>query len=208
MANDDNRIIAFDSNVLTYFLSGNRGHYDWGNNAGLTDQHIAAVRIFLYCRPFIPPTVKAEALRIPDTVRAAEHLSFIDGNFAEIVPYDWDLDRIQQRALELQPDHVQRDIDDCRIVAEVEYWDIPVLVTNDRGLQSLSSHTRVRLEKPSEYWASLAIPRGTPPEWMPGQGHPLRNESWWRWGKGDRDKTGTIANRQARMPTQSARFLR
>ena len=34
----------------------------------------AAVRLFLYCRPFIPPTVRAEAERISDEAKAKEHL--------------------------------------------------------------------------------------------------------------------------------------
>jgi hypothetical protein len=29
--------------------------------------------------------------------------------------------------------------------------------------------------------ASFEIPRGTRPQWIPGAGHPIRDEMWWRW---------------------------
>jgi hypothetical protein len=99
-----------------------------------------------------------------------------------MMPADDQLQTIERRALALQPHHQENDLDDCRIVAEVELdGEVLVLVTNDRKLRSLAPHTWIRLERPSDYWATLAIPRGTPPLWTPADGHPLEHETWWRW---------------------------
>lgn len=176
------RYLAFDSNILSYFLEGNRGNYARPHDDALTDEIIAAVRLFLYCQPLIAPTVRTEALCIGDPAKLEEHLSFIDKNFGELVPDADQLKDIERRALELQPHHPKRDLDDCRIVAEVEQdGGIPVLVTYDRGLLSLAPHACIKLQRPTECWASLAIPRGTPPTWTPAPGHPLHEETWWRW---------------------------
>ena len=60
VADYNDRLIAFDSNILTYFLDANRGHYCLTPGDPLEQQRIAAMRLFLYCRPVIVPTVKAE----------------------------------------------------------------------------------------------------------------------------------------------------
>ena len=117
-----------------------------------------------------------------------QHSVFIDTNFGELFLDEDQQVSIERRALELQPYHPERDLDDCRIVAEVEAdGDVPVLVTNDGDLRALAPHTRIRLERPSECWASFAIPRGTPPVWTPGGGHPLRTETWWPGNEADGD---------------------
>ena len=88
MLDYNDRMLAFDSNTLTYFLSGNRGDYIWAYDPPLTDQYVAAVRLFYYCRPFVSPTVTAEALRISDPVKKEEHLSFISVCLGERPFYD------------------------------------------------------------------------------------------------------------------------
>ncbi len=45
---DDRRPVGFDSNVLTYFLDGNRGSFAFAPNDPLAPQRVAAVRLFLY----------------------------------------------------------------------------------------------------------------------------------------------------------------
>jgi hypothetical protein len=77
---EDRRYVAFDSNVLTYFLDGNRGNYRLAPDDPLADQRIAAVRLFLYCAPFIVPTVRDESSSILDPIKLDEHMSFIDTN--------------------------------------------------------------------------------------------------------------------------------
>jgi hypothetical protein len=176
------RIIAFDSNVLTYFLDANRGNYALTPNDPLAPQRVAAMRLFLYCRPFIMPTVKAEAERIRNPEKLEEHMRSIGLSFGEFVPDERQEASIKRRAGELQHQH-PKGLNDYLILAEVEEdGDIPVLVTWDIQLtDNLAPHTGIRLESPVECFEAFNIPRGTPPEWTPAPGHPLANETWWRW---------------------------
>lgn len=178
---NDPRNIAFDSNVLTYFLDGNRGDYSMRAGDPLAEQRIAAVRLYMYAQPYIVPTVRAEAARILDVPKLDEHRRFIDFNFGEIWLHDWQQKRTDQRATELQAYH--GDADDCRIVAEIEeHGHIWVLVTCDLRLQErLSPHARIRIETPTQCWSSFAIASGTMPPRSPAPGHPLATETWWRW---------------------------
>jgi hypothetical protein len=173
--------IAFDSNVLTFFLDANRGAYAAAPGDPLRDERIAAFRLFLFCRPFIVRTVTAEAARIGNDPKLREHMAFIGTNFAECVPDDDQIEAIEQRARELDPHHPGQ-TDDCRILAETENCGVPILVTFDTRFQKrLSAHTRISIQTPVECWDSLAIPRGTTSQWSPAPGHPLANETWWRW---------------------------
>jgi hypothetical protein len=70
---DDDRPIALDSNVLTYFLDVNRGSYAMSANDPMAGQRIAAVRLFLYGTTFIPPTVRTEAENILDPEKLELH---------------------------------------------------------------------------------------------------------------------------------------
>ena len=99
------RIIAFDSNVLTYFLDANRGNYALTPNDPLAPQRVAAMRLFLYCRPFIMPTVKAEAERIRNPEKLEEHMRSIGLSFGEFVPDERQEASIKRRAGELQHQH-------------------------------------------------------------------------------------------------------
>src|SRR5437016_4515922 len=128
------RPVAFDSNVLTYFLDGNRGSYALSPNGALATQRIASVRLFLYCQSFIVPTVRLEAERIRKPARLDEHIQSINYTFAEVIPDDEQEAAIQRRAHELLSHH--NDLDDCRVLAEVEQdGAIPVLVTMDKDFR-------------------------------------------------------------------------
>ena len=179
---DNDRIIAFDSNVLAYFLDGNRGSYAMSATDPLADQRIAAVRLFLYGTTFIPPTVRTEAEAILNPQKYEEHIRFINYTFAEIVPDGPQVRWIENRTQELLPHHTTG-LNDCRIVAEVEQdGAIPVLVTFDGGLKrDLEPHACIRIQTPVECCAGFDIPRGTRSKWVPAPGHPLANETWWRW---------------------------
>ena len=138
---EDRRYVAFDSNVLTYFLDGNRGNYRLAPDDPLADQRIAAVRLFLYCAPFIVPTVRDESSSILDPIKLDEHMSFIDTNFGEFIPDDDQEESIGRRTSQLLPHH-PRGPNDCRIVAEVEEdGGLPVLVTFDDRLETGSWST-------------------------------------------------------------------
>ena len=182
MSGDKERFVAFDSNILTYFLEANSGNYRLAPDDSIADQRVAAMRLFLHCGPEIMPTVRAEALRIDNAQRLEEHIRFIDGNFGEFIPDDQQQQSIQRRAAELLPFHPKGE-NDCRILAEVEEdGDVPVLVTWDGGFRNdLRGRTRIRVESPTDCWNGFDIPRGTAPKWTPGAGHPLASQDWWRW---------------------------
>lgn len=97
--------VAFDSNVLTFFLDANRGQYEVTAQDPLREERIAAFRLFLYCRPFIVRTVTAEAERIKNDPKLKEHMEFIWYSFAECVPDDDQIAAIERRASELEPFH-------------------------------------------------------------------------------------------------------
>jgi hypothetical protein len=163
-------------------LDGNRGSYSIVPNDPAAEQRIAAVRLFLWCDPQIVPTVRLEASRILSPAKLEEHMRFIDYSFAEITLDGPQTLASERRANELLAYH-PTGIDDCRIVAETEQApEIPVLVTFDRDLKrNLRPHTRLRIETPTECWAALNIPHGTPSQWTPASSHPLANEPWWHW---------------------------
>lgn len=173
-------IIGFDSNVLTAFLLANNGKPAEHEADPLAPERLATYRLFLYCRPFVLPSVTVEAGLIPDGAKLEEHLRFIAFTFAELNPDDYQQERIKERAAALKKFH-SGDLD-CQIVAEAEVGEVPILVSLDSKLiVRLSPHTSVRLRRPTELWSDLAIPPGTPSKWVPGLGHPLEHETWWRW---------------------------
>ncbi len=173
-------IIGFDSNVLSAFLLANNGKVTQCEGDPLAQERLATYRLFLHCRPFILPSVTVEAGLIPDGVKLEEHLRFIAYSFAEVIPDEYQEQLIAGRAAELRKWH-NGELD-CRIVAEAEIGDVPTVVSLDSKLISrLSPHTSVRLRRPSELWSDLALPHGTRPQWVPGSGHPLEHETWWRW---------------------------
>jgi hypothetical protein len=173
--------IVFDSNVLTFFLDANRGEYTVAPSDPLREERIAAFRLFLYCRPFIVRTVATEAGRIRNGPKLKEHMASVGTNFAECLPDDDQIEAIERRARSLEPHH-RGQMDDCRIVAETELCGVPALVTFDTRLRkALSPQTKIRIQTPGRCWQSLAIPRGTAPQWSPAHGHPLATETWWRW---------------------------
>src|SRR3989338_166442 len=97
--------VAFDSNVLTFFLDANRGQYSVAARDPLREQQIAAFRLFLFCRPFIVRTVTAEAERIKDDPKLREHMNFIWYSFAECIPDEDQIVASEQRALDLEHYH-------------------------------------------------------------------------------------------------------
>jgi len=173
--------VAFDSNVLTFFLDANRGQYELVSGDPLRPQRIAAYRLFLFCRPFIVRTVASEAERITNDDKLREHMQFISYQFGECIPDEAQVRAIERRASELEPFHPGK-LNDCRILAEVELCQLPLVVTFDTDFQKrLSTHTKVRIQTPAECWQSFSIPPGARPQWVPARGHPLANETWWRW---------------------------
>lgn len=175
--------IAFDSNVLTYFLEANSAGYDPSADPDqtLARERVSAYRLFLYAdRAFVVPTVEREAKRIRDAFRRDEHLRFIWYHFMEILESSLDAAFVTKRMTELCAYHA--DGDDCRALAEAEAGRVDVLVTFDKTLKKrLQPRTNARLKSPAECWVDLDVPRGTPPRFTPADGHPLQHATWWRW---------------------------
>src|SRR5437867_12011861 len=113
--------VAFDSNVVTYFLDANRDDYDpaLDPDPALRVQRVAAFRLWIYTdNPAVVPTVQQEvvAIRQPDAHR--EHFNWTFYHLHEVLPTWLDGDRLDARTTELSAFH--SGAADCRIVAECE----------------------------------------------------------------------------------------
>ena len=86
--------VAFDSNVLTFFLDANRGEYQFSPHDSVGEERKAAYRLFLFCRPVIVPTVTAEAEQIKGDTKLRKHMEFIWYQFAECQPDDLQVRRM------------------------------------------------------------------------------------------------------------------
>ena len=167
-------LVAFDSNVLTAFLDSN------GTTDAASGEALASFRLFLYAQDLtILPTVTAEAWRIPSEAKREEHLRWVWYSFPE-AQLDHLSAQVTARAEQLVPLHPERDIDDCRIVAEAEHERVDVLATIDRRIKRLQPHTSVRLLTPTAALDFLGVTPGVPPCRQPATGHPLHGANWWR----------------------------
>jgi len=166
-------LVAFDSNVLTAFLTANAKPMP---SAG---DDLAAFQLFMYApKLVILPTITQEADRILHGDRRKEHLTWVWYHFDEAL-LDREAEQIESRTRELLPYH--SDADDCRIVAEAEVAGVDVLTTIDKRISKrLQSRTRVRLLPPPIAVAELAIARGAHPRREPASGHPHAGAAWWR----------------------------
>ena len=191
--------IAFDSSDLILFIDASRGGCQFSSHACVREAANATFRLFLYCRPFIVRTVMAEAERIiKEDANLRLHMLSISSMLAECRPDDGQILKIERRAAELARFHVGQmdefiqvgererrhvaEMNDCRILAEVEMCKVPMFVTWDWKLKRhLSPHTTVRIQEPVECWQSLEVPPGTEPQWSPAPGNPLAKETWWQW---------------------------
>lgn len=167
-------LVAFDSNVLTAFLNANSKVVE------SVGDDLASFRLFLYAPELmILPTVAVEAERIPKDEKRGEHLKWVSYHFPE-AQLGHQAKRIDDRTQKLLAHHPERDIDDCRIVAEAEMAHVDVLATIDRKIKRLQPHTAVRLLTPAGTLEHLGIVSGAHPQREPGSGHPLAEARWWR----------------------------
>jgi len=167
-------LIAFDSNVLTAFLNANS---KLGESVG---DDLASFRLFLYAPELvILPTVTIEAERIPKDEKREEHLKWVWYHFRE-AQLDEVAERIHDRARELLAHHSERDIDDCRLLAEAEMAHVDVLSTIDKRIKRLQRHTAVQLLTPARTVEHLGIVPGAYPSREPGNRHPHAGATWWR----------------------------
>jgi hypothetical protein len=177
--------LAFDSNILTYFLDAASGTYDPASDADdkLRPQRIAAFRLFLYGpKLWIVPAVAEEVGLIGKSEVRDNHLSWIRNLFGEVLPEWLDERDVAPREARYAALHSSGKMD-CKAVAEAESDGLHRFLTFDRKLlKNLAGKTeRIIVQTPSECWDGLDIPKGTEPVWSPAPGNPLAAVDWWRW---------------------------
>lgn len=178
--------IAFDSNVITYFLRANQDGYDpaTDSDAALAVQRVAAFRLFLYCdNPIVLPTVAEEVESIPNAATRREHLVWTRYHLHEILPTWLNNERLSYRTAELAANHSGiNNVNDCRIVAECEQSPAEAFATFDpRLINNLRNETKVFVATPDECWRRADVHRGAEPYVHLQPEHPLVNATWWRW---------------------------
>jgi len=176
-----NPTIAIDSQCLTYLIDVIQTVVRPTDDLAL--EKIALFRLYLYLPATleVTPTVEAECAKIRNVTRRELHESFISVLFGQLPPPSAHIAHlIDNRATELGYYH--KGINDCRILAECEFSTFDYLLTyDDRFHKNLSGRSKVNLQKPSELWANLGIPKGTPPTKRPHSTNPLDKEQWWVW---------------------------
>jgi hypothetical protein len=173
---------AVDSMIADYLVQAMHVGYNPATDpdGALAAEREAAFRLFLWAEMTVPPTVLVQLSDTNDRTwrDTLERVVLIHLPEAQIPPAS--LPWIQSRTQALVGFHV--DAFDCRIVAEAETIRAAALLTFDHRLRKhLNSHATLPIITPSEYWARLAIPRGTPPLWAPSPSNPVSGETWWHW---------------------------
>jgi hypothetical protein len=176
-----NPSVAIDSQICTYLV---QAWTDDGPDLSdpLYEEKIALVRLIFnkYGAFHVAPTVIREYGKIPDPQIRFAHQDF---NFFSMIRPE-DLADVESRTLKYSQHHPgEKNLSDCGVVAETESCDVEVLLSFDSDLiKRLKSKTQtLRILKPSELWAELAIPMGSPRQYSPHENNPLSAKTWWRW---------------------------
>jgi hypothetical protein len=172
--------IAFDSQVITYFLRANAGEEfppGIGVETDLDREHLATIRLAFAHHVFVLPTTRVECRAISDDKRREEHERFFCSFFSEIQKDDIDQSQVDADVARLKEHH--RGVADCQLVAEAIAARMNALVTNDRRLRAhLTGRVgSLLLLSPVEGWAAFQREAVR----QPAPGHPLADPRWWRW---------------------------
>ena len=137
------------------------------------------IRAYLYggVQFWVMPTVEVEYNKIRDSSRHLRHqrAAWI---LLHDAPVDATSNALTARAGQLASDHPAAN--DCRIVAESEASGVCSLVTRDDNLiANLQPHTKLLLQYPTAFWASLGVSPGSMPVNKPHPTNPLAHVSWW-----------------------------
>ena len=177
--------VGIDSNTLSYLIDATSEAYDpFTDDALLATERLAMVRTFFYSKVllWVPPTVAAEYCQIQDPDRFDSHWRTAQ-YLLQDQPLKVEPAVIDARVNELALHHPGRS--DCRVVAEVELAQLPVLLSCDlRLISRLRVRARVDILRPSELWKALEIPVTANPLVEPATGHPLFDKTWWRFNDG------------------------
>jgi hypothetical protein len=178
--------LALDSNILSYLLQATSGTYDPATDTddNLRPERVASFRLFLYGPQFwVTAAVIQEVTKIQNVSVRELHQSWIWTLLGELREDNLNQGDVAQRQARYEALHPVGKMD-CRAVAEAESdAGLDRFLTFDRTLlKNLAGKTeRIVIQKPSDCWESLAIPKGTPPRWSPAPSNPLSAVDWWRW---------------------------
>ena len=174
---------ALDSNVLTYLLDGVAdGYIPNDDTQPIRAERVAMFQLFCYFDGslWVSPTVREEYARIIDLEKRLRHDRWARYLLEDVEPAASESE-LRSRADKLRVTAGHSDVDDCKIVGEVEAMRIGVLLTADTGLLAdLPAHTAVRILRPTQMIASLALTPGAVPIRTPPAGNPLTHQTWWR----------------------------
>lgn len=178
--------IAFDSQIVSYFLLANQAGYDPPTDPDphLARQKAAAFCLYMYVgAAVVVPTVFAECNVIRDEDRNREHFNWNAYHFSEVLTSWLDETRVLNRTNELSAFHRgQKRRKDCRIVAECEEpgAKVDMLAAFDRKLiEHLSSQARISVATPFDC-LQKALPENAVPKLRLLPEHPLAAATWWK----------------------------
>jgi hypothetical protein len=169
-----------DTMILSYLVQVLAPNYS-PTGEPLDDERIATLRLHFYG---VVLGVGKVAIREMGRTRDVLHREEIDRLIAilleepELPPAAGP--RMEERARELMRVHPHEA--DCLVVAEAELLGADCLITFDKRMRnSLDGVATVEILFPTQLWARLGIPRGTPPKIRPHRRNPLNDEKFWRW---------------------------
>lgn len=151
----------------------------WTGSADPPAEAVAAVRICYYLTDIsVTPTVSAEINERADQ----SELNWRSYHFHEVSGKDESYRGCVKGMAQRYMDY-HSDPRDCTLVAEVECALVEALLTlNGDLIRTLGTQAeKVRILRPSEYWAQAAIGRGATPRITLRDDNPLSAATWWRW---------------------------
>lgn len=184
-----NSTIALDSNLLTYLLRAMSPSYNPETDKGkYVPELIAIFRCYIYVAQtfYITPTVVEEYLKISDS-KEENGVKFKDLHQRLHKLMLMDLSPAPcPKKVDCRKDYYlkyHKTVNDCKILAEAEIGRMDILLTNDDEFYNrLHRHTKsLKLMKPTEFWESLKIAKGSRPILEPRHENPLYGKNWWRW---------------------------
>ncbi|HKI73756.1 MAG TPA: hypothetical protein VJ998_03900 [Pseudomonadales bacterium] len=171
--------IALDSNCLTYLIKACTGATDI--NLSTAEEGLALIRVWLYLgeRYYISKKALEECQEIRDKDLREIHLAFANATYFGLEPKAPDI--ISARAEQFSSIHSGKG--DCQVLAEAEDMGANILFSYDGDfIKNLGHYSdRVGIKRPSEYWESVQLPRGTVPKLIPHDSNPLASVTFWRW---------------------------
>lgn len=182
------KLVVIDGNCLTYFIQAMQ-HDPRQPADALASEKIALLRVYLYAPDVncfhITPTVRSEVERISDAAKRQDHESWLH-TIVDCLQLS-DTQSVERRAQQLvtraaaSGRHAGRA--DAVILAECEAYGAGVLLTYDVRFNGFlrTQAIRTQILRPTEFWAALAIPRGSRLARAPHSSNPLAQETWWRW---------------------------